>query len=379
MEGHYHGNARSGVPAPPPRGRRRHGAGTGTSGTSVVGLAERMPMAEYGSSPSGLQSQHQHQQPGLFQRPEQQRDAIGVNEAGGRNAPTVNGNILTQTPETTIGKAVRMKGELVFERLLRIDGQFDGTLVSKGNLIVGTTGVLNGDVSDMAEMVVDGGKVIGNISVDRLTLLSKAAIHGDITCKSLAMEPAVSLIGKLNVNPFAPDGMDVNGERVLQQTKPPSTTAQEPAVNHTGGDPPSKVVVPSAGDELAEQQAPLAATSGQDPAKVGVPEGGKAPNPQPSEGGSSPAAPTPSAQAGGAAPGVGEEGTAAAGGASSQGSEKEGAASGAEGGGDAAASGAVPPGAQQNDAGGATAAGPGVEAPAGEAASSAEQQQPAGQ
>jgi hypothetical protein len=34
-------------------------------------------------------------------------------------------------PETTIGKQVRMKGELAFEKLLRVDGAFEGKLISK--------------------------------------------------------------------------------------------------------------------------------------------------------------------------------------------------------------------------------------------------------
>jgi Polymer-forming cytoskeletal len=56
------------------------------------------------------------------------------------------------TPETTIGHQVSMTGELVFDKLLRIDGKFNGKLISKGDLIVGPTGVLTGNVLDMGEV-----------------------------------------------------------------------------------------------------------------------------------------------------------------------------------------------------------------------------------
>jgi cytoskeletal protein CcmA (bactofilin family) len=47
-----------------------------------------------------------------------------------------------------------MTGELVFDKLLRIDGKFNGKLISKGDLIVGPTGVLTGNVLDMGEVSV---------------------------------------------------------------------------------------------------------------------------------------------------------------------------------------------------------------------------------
>merc|ERR1719282_311249 len=64
-------------------------------------------------------------------------------------------------PETIIGKAVKLNGELNFDRLLRIDGVFSGKLVSKGSLIIGPKGSLTGDITGMREVVVDGGRIVG--------------------------------------------------------------------------------------------------------------------------------------------------------------------------------------------------------------------------
>ena len=101
----------------------------------------------------------------------------------------------------------------LFERLLRLDGKFEGDLVSTGDLIVGPRGELVGDVRDMADLVVFG-KVIGNINVDHLELCGAASIYGDVTCKTLLMDPTVVLVGTLNVNTFAPNLMDRHGDEV---------------------------------------------------------------------------------------------------------------------------------------------------------------------
>lgn len=130
--------------------------------------------------------------------------------------------LINETPETIIGEHVVVRGELEFERLLRIDGLFTGTLISKGDLIVGENGQLNGDVNNMGSVLVDG-KVIGNISVERLTLRGEAAVHGNVTCKSLTVDPTVIIVGSVNVHPQAPRRIDTEG-RLLpepEDTTPP--------------------------------------------------------------------------------------------------------------------------------------------------------------
>ena len=46
-------------------------------------------------------------------------------------------HILESEPETVIGETLQIEGTLRFERLLRLDGKFEGDLVSTGDLIVG--------------------------------------------------------------------------------------------------------------------------------------------------------------------------------------------------------------------------------------------------
>ncbi|KAF1317875.1 Polymer-forming cytoskeletal, partial [Globisporangium splendens] len=133
--------------------------------------------------------------------------------------------IIDAEPETTIGVAVRMKGELSFERLLRIEGEFEGKLVSKGSLVVGTKGVLIGSIENMKEVYVTGGKIIGNLVVEKLVLRDKAQIFGNITVKTVKIEPDCVVIGRLNINPQAPELINEKGEIVQVLKKEKSAAA----------------------------------------------------------------------------------------------------------------------------------------------------------
>ena len=74
-----------------------------------------------------------------------------------------------------------MQGSLVFKDPvnLRINGKFEGTLETKGNLTVGSTALINADI--IGDNVVIGGKIKGRIiAKERLTLLPSAIVEGDI-------------------------------------------------------------------------------------------------------------------------------------------------------------------------------------------------------
>lgn len=122
-------------------------------------------------------------------------------------------SLLGETPETTIGKNVIATGKLEFGRLVRIDGSFSGKLVSKGDLIVGSGGILEGNVDGMGSLFIEG-KVVGNIAADTVYLQSQAEVFGNITCKSITVEPDVVIVGEVNINPKAPQKFDSEGKEV---------------------------------------------------------------------------------------------------------------------------------------------------------------------
>ena len=175
-----------------------------------------------------------------------------------RNPRPAPRSIMEDEAETTIGVSVKMMGELSFERLLRIDGQFEGTLSSKGSLIIGKKGQLTGDVKNMKEVVIEGGRIVGNIQVDKLTLRAKGSVYGNITAKIVKIEPGCNIIGTLNVNPHAPDSMNLKGELVKVKAHVPKKEKKE--TPKTPKTPTVKATTPKVVEKEAEEEVEEAET-----------------------------------------------------------------------------------------------------------------------
>jgi len=74
-----------------------------------------------------------------------------------------------------------MQGTLSFKDPvnLRINGKFEGTLETKGNLTVGPTAIVFADIA--GDNIIIGGRIKGRITAkERLTLLPSAIVEGDI-------------------------------------------------------------------------------------------------------------------------------------------------------------------------------------------------------
>ena len=103
-----------------------------------------------------------------------------------------------EPPETTLGEGVTFRGELSFERLLRIDGTFEGELLSQGKVIVGPKGKVKANLN-LREAIIEG-KVEGNITIqERLELRGHASVVGDIRARSLVVDDGVSIVGRVEI------------------------------------------------------------------------------------------------------------------------------------------------------------------------------------
>ena len=103
-----------------------------------------------------------------------------------------------EAPETTLGEGVTFRGELSFERLLRIDGTFEGELLSQGKVVVGPKGVVKANLV-LREAVVEG-MVEGDITVqEKLELRGEASVKGDIRAKTICVDEGVKLDGHITV------------------------------------------------------------------------------------------------------------------------------------------------------------------------------------
>lgn len=96
--------------------------------------------------------------------------------------------------QTVISKDIRFRGSLRFDNIVRIDGVFQGTIESKGDLIIGATGEVDADIK--TNNIEIYGKLKGNIhATNKVSLRRNSYLRGDILCKELEIEAGSKFIG----------------------------------------------------------------------------------------------------------------------------------------------------------------------------------------
>jgi cytoskeletal protein CcmA (bactofilin family) len=94
-----------------------------------------------------------------------------------------------------------VKGTIKFEQTMKIDGNFEGELITdNGDLVVGKTGNVKANVKVRSAVVE--GRLDGNIKAsDKVELKQNAHLIGDLQAKTLVMEKGVVFVGKCNISP----------------------------------------------------------------------------------------------------------------------------------------------------------------------------------
>lgn len=106
---------------------------------------------------------------------------------------------------TVIGSDAVFKGELSFDKGVRVDGRIEGKITTKGHLAVSQGGKLQADVT--ASNIVVEGQVKGNlVSSDRVELRKSAQLKGDISAVKLLVAEGASFVGHCSVGPNAGQG-----------------------------------------------------------------------------------------------------------------------------------------------------------------------------
>ena len=106
----------------------------------------------------------------------------------------------TQGQYTMIGKAVRIKGEIVASDPVYIYGSVEGSISAPAHRVtIGKEGTVKADIS--AREVVIMGDVCGKVQGDeRLEIRSEGSLLGDLTTKRLCVEEGAVLQGSIDVH-----------------------------------------------------------------------------------------------------------------------------------------------------------------------------------
>src|SRR4051812_7549092 len=124
---------------------------------------------------------------------------------------------------TIIGPDAVFKGELSFEKGVRLMGKFEGTITSSGRLHIAKEARMQGNV-DSGAIIVEGD-VKGNLnSNDRVELKPTARLEGDLRAAKLTVEEGATLNGHVTVGPDAAKGRAPQmGGANLGLPKPPQS------------------------------------------------------------------------------------------------------------------------------------------------------------
>lgn len=99
------------------------------------------------------------------------------------------------SPINIITDGTRIKGDIIASGDFRLDGILEGNIQLNGKLVIGDSGVVNGNVLCQNANII--GTVNGNLSVkELLSLHTSARVRGDILINKLSIEPGAVFSGK---------------------------------------------------------------------------------------------------------------------------------------------------------------------------------------
>ncbi|NLC07264.1 MAG: polymer-forming cytoskeletal protein [Syntrophomonadaceae bacterium] len=94
-----------------------------------------------------------------------------------------------------IGKDITIEGLIITEGSLRIEGTFRGEIEAKGDVVVGETGKIQGNL--VVNNLLVAGEVIGNIrAFGRLEITRTGRLEGDLETQTLVIAEGAQYRGR---------------------------------------------------------------------------------------------------------------------------------------------------------------------------------------
>ncbi len=129
---------------------------------------------------------------------------------------------------TVLGTDARFKGELSFDRGVRVEGTFEGSINSKGSLHIAEGAKIMADI-EAANVTIEG-ECKGNLTVsEKLHLMATARLEGDLKTNRLEIADGAIFLGKVIVGQASPEA-SVRRPAAATQPQPPmgSTKTGQP-------------------------------------------------------------------------------------------------------------------------------------------------------
>jgi cytoskeletal protein CcmA (bactofilin family) len=113
-----------------------------------------------------------------------------------------------------ISESTLIKGDIISNGDIRIDGELIGNIEAKGRLVIGPTGKVEGEIN--CNNIEVSGYIKGKLIVSELiTMKASAKIYGDITAGKLSVEPGSLFTGTCSMG----GSKEKDGESVQKEQK----------------------------------------------------------------------------------------------------------------------------------------------------------------
>ena len=112
--------------------------------------------------------------------------------------------------QTVVGKTITVKGEIVGEESLTIEGRVEGKITLENSIYVRETGVVNADI--IVQSLILAGSITGNITAsDKVEILRGGIMVGDIKAPRVVINDGANLKGNVE--------MDMSQEKLQERQK----------------------------------------------------------------------------------------------------------------------------------------------------------------
>lgn len=122
------------------------------------------------------------------------------------NTPAMSKTAEINSPDrlNRIVEGTEIIGDIRTDGNIRIDGKVKGTIHTKGRLVIGATGIIEGEI--VCENADIEGLFNGKIMVNQLlSLKATARLTGDIQTSKLAIEPGANFTGACSMGGMVKD------------------------------------------------------------------------------------------------------------------------------------------------------------------------------
>lgn len=120
-----------------------------------------------------------------------------------------------------INKGTKIVGDIVVDGDIRIDGNLKGNINAKGRLVIGSSGLIEGEI--VCNDIEVSGEVKGKIDASELlTMKSPSKIFGEIYTKKLIVEPGSIFTGNCKMGEKQLNNISAKNEAKEQVIDAPS-------------------------------------------------------------------------------------------------------------------------------------------------------------